>query len=188
MSKQYPSQDQLKSLLHYNPETGIFTWKARDESKFSSYRGFKVWHGRYLGKEAGYVHICERGKSYRRINIKPNIYQSHRLAWLYVHGEIPSDMEVDHINGNGCDNRICNLRLVDRSENCKNIRKSSANKSGVVGVFWVSEKRKWRSSIKINGKNIFLGYFNNINDAASARLKAEKHYGFHQNHGQERPL
>lgn len=92
-------------------------------------------------------------------------------------------MQIDHINGIRSDNRICNLRLVDCKENAKNQRKNKRNKNAFGGVFFNKQKKKYVSRIKVNGKSIFLGYFNLIDDAIAARKEANKKYGFHENHG-----
>lgn len=80
--------------------------------------------------------------------------------------------EIDHVNGNGLDNRRVNLRFASRSENCSNCRPSRNNRSGYKGVHWHKGAKKWRSQIKTNGKRIHLGYFENKNDAARAYNEA----------------
>ena len=92
-------------------------------------------------------------------------------------------MQVDHINHDRTDNRIENLRLVNANENGKNQKASVRNKSGVVGVSWKKSKNKWHSQIMVNGKQIHLGFFDNIDEAKKARIDAERKYGFHENHG-----
>lgn len=95
-------------------------------------------------------------------------------------------MQVDHINHDRTDNRIENLRLVNANENCKNQKASTRNKSGVVGVSWKSQKNKWHAQIMVDGKQIHLGFYDDINDAKDAkdaRKVAERKYGFHENHG-----
>jgi hypothetical protein len=94
--------------------------------------------------------------------------------------------DVDHINGDRQDNRICNLRNVTRSENCMNSSISKRNKSGVLGVCWTSRERKWLAQIQHNGKNIHIGSFDVLEDAKAARLNKEKELGFHENHGKPR--
>jgi hypothetical protein len=90
---------------------------------------------------------------------------------------------VDHLNGDRSDNRFSNLRDVDQSRNLRNRVLSSNNKSGVVGVFWNAGRGRWTARIKINGKNIHIGTYKNLADAAAARVLAEREYGFTERHG-----
>ena len=170
------TQEDIKKILHYDSNTGIFTWLKRDGRN----GGVKV------GSVAGYAHKGKKGKSYVKIRINTFSWFAHRLAWIYVYGSIQN--EIDHINGNGCDNRIENLRNVTRLENCRNLRKQCNNTSGVTGVTWDKRYDKWQSKIQIEGINKSLGYFDNLFDAACARKNAEVKYGFHKNHGIDRPL
>jgi hypothetical protein len=102
-------------------------------------------------------------------------------------GDHPED-EVDHIDGNGTNNIWNNLRAVTRADNAKNMRKSSANTSGVTGVVWIKRIKSWKSQIMVNGCCKYLGYFRSKEEAIAARKAAEVLYGFHENHGTERPL
>jgi len=111
----------------------------------------------------------------------------HRLAFLYMEGSFPSD-DVDHINGNGTDNRWINLRSVKRVENARNVKLLSSNTSGHAGVGWDVHRNKWRARITVNNKTKHLGRFDRIQEAVDARKHAEIEYDFHPNHGQIRPL
>ncbi len=158
-----PAQDitaeRLQELLHYDPETGIFTWKVRTS------RSVKV------GDVAG----CQGGHGYQQIRIQSRNYLAHRLAWLYEHGEWPED-QIDHINRIRTDNRIANLREVSHKQNLQNAGKYSNNTSGYPGVSWNKRISKWRARIKHNYKYIHLGYFTTIEEAIAARKAAEKLY------------
>jgi hypothetical protein len=166
------TQDQLKEVLHYCPETGMFTWL--------------VGGGARKGAEAGCVHI-QSGKPYRQVGVNNRAYSAHRLAFLYMTGEFPED-QVDHIDGNGLNNIWTNLRPVTCGENQKNRRKYARNTSGTTGVYWNVKCNKWVSQIVVEGKHKYLGLFDNKEDAIAARKAAEVLYGFHENHGTERPL
>ena len=169
------TQDRLKELLHYCPETGVFTWLVSGT-------------GRRSGLEAGRVNRNTiTGKSYRYLKIHSHLYLEHRLAFLYMTGEFPEE-QVDHIDGNGCNNVWTNIRAVTGFENQKNARISSNNTSGAVGVSWHKARKTWVSYITSEGKTKHLGLFHNKEDAIAARKAAEVFYGFHENHGTERPL
>jgi len=158
-------QEELKRLLRYDPETGIFTRLV------SPARNVKV------GDVAG--GICH---GYIRIKINSRGYAAHRLAWLYVYGECPAG-EIDHINHDRSDNRIVNLRCVSLQDNQKNQRMAKKNTSGFNGVCWHKVTRKWMAQISVNDEKIYLGVFNSIDDAIMARKAADIKYDFHPNHG-----
>ncbi|UXM05344.1 HNH endonuclease motif protein [Salmonella phage F115] len=107
----------------------------------------------------------------------------HRVIWEIHNGKIPDGMEVDHIDHNKLNNNIENLRLVSKKENHKNMPLQKNNKSGFCGVCFIERCNKYRSSIKVDGKTKYLGYFIDINDAIKARIDANKIFGFHNNHG-----
>ena len=168
------TQEELKSLLHYDPDTGIFTWNY-----------IKSKRGTYFAKSGKVAGCTAKGNTrnhYVLVNIKNKLHKAHRLAWLYAYGKLP-DHIIDHINGNGIDNRICNLRDVTRSENFKNSRLRSDNASGFNGVFWEQSCRKWRATVTVGGIKHHLGVFKNKEDAIAARKAANAKYGFHKNHG-----
>ncbi len=149
----------LRSILDYDPETGIFTRKVRTSNSVK------------VGGIAG----SQNGDGYLLIMLQSRLYQAHRLAWLYMHGEWPKD-QIDHINRNRSDNRIANLRDVSHKQNQQNKSKQSNNKSGYPGVSWYKRYSKWRARIRHNQKLIHLGYFDDLEDAVAARKAAEKLY------------
>ena len=122
---------------------------------------------------SGYYQVCVAGK----------YYMVHRLIWIMHHGEIPEEYEIDHINHIRDDNRLENLRLVTRQENRRNKAKSRSNTSGVIGVSRYNLRDQWQAQIKVNGKNIHLGFYDDFNDAVRVRKDAETEHGFHENHG-----
>ena len=159
------NQAKLKELLHYDPNSGVFTWLEK--------RG-----NVNIGDIAGSI----SGRGYWYIQINYETHQAHRLAWLYHNGAWPSD-QIDHINRNRTDNRIENLRCVSCKENNRNKSKNKRNSSGINGVHWWAYRGRWRATIKHNGKAKYIGCFVDINDAAEARRLAEIKYGYHENHG-----
>ena len=151
--------DTLRSILHYDPETGIFTWKV------STARNVKV------GAVAGSVN----GGGYLQIMVLSRLYKAHRLAWFYMYGEWPK-LNIDHINRNPSDNRQVNLRDVTQKQNGQNASKRSDNTSGCTGVSWHKQRSKWQAHIRHNHKLIHLGLFESLEDAIAARKAAEKLY------------
>lgn len=165
MTKKKLSQKLLKDALDYNPETGVFTRKkASGRAKIGDVAG--------RASVGGYLYVNVFGKT----------YLAHRLAWFYAHGLMPVG-EIDHINHDKADNRMSNLREVPHSVNGRNASISQANTSGVTGVSWYQRDNNWQAQIWVRGKPIYLGRFDDIDDAIAARKAANEQYGFHSNHG-----
>lgn len=157
-------QSAIGELLTYSPDTGQLTWK--------------VARGRCsAGSRAGY----DTGRGYIGVRVNGVCTYAHRIAFLLMTGRSPSF--VDHINGVRSDNRWSNLREVSRSENARNMSRSSVNTSGVVGVFWNAGKGKWTARIKKHQATKHLGDFDDFDLAVAARKSAELEMGFHANHG-----
>lgn len=157
----------LRELFSYSPESGLFTRRVT--------RAANAMKGDVAGK-------CLTKGGYSAISISGKLYLTHRLVWLYANGEFPSG-EIDHINGNRSDNRICNLRDVTRHENCKNQKMRATNTSGVLGVSWCRVSSKWHSQMNSDGIKKCLGYYKYKWDAICARKSAEIANSFHVNHG-----
>jgi hypothetical protein len=137
----------LKEWMHYNPETGIFTWlksPARNVKKGVSVGG-------------------KNASGYLRTTLFKKFYFLHRLAWFYVHETWPTEC-IDHINGKKSDNRICNLRIATHKENCLNRGKTVLNKSGHKGISWNKKDKRWKAQFC----NEYIGYFVEIKDAIYA--------------------
>lgn len=155
------TQDFIKSILKYDPQTGVFSWRTdRGSAKKGDVAGTK--HHPH-----GYVYI--------RVNKKN--YKAARLVWLYMEGYFP-EYCVDHIDRNRSNDKWTNLRHVTQSCNLKNTSKRSSNTSGIVGVNWDKAKRKWHAQITVDYKNLWIGRFSQKIDAARARWEAEKKYNF----------
>ncbi len=111
------------------------------------------------------------------IRIMGKRYYAHRLAWFYVHGEWP-ERDLDHEAGNTDDNRIEKIRPASYSQNGMNRKRRSNNRSGFKGVSWHEKKQKWVARIHVEGKQIFLGYFERVEEAAAAyKTAAVKYHG-----------
>lgn len=158
------TQKRLKELLHYCPETGVFVWVVKPRKNME------------LGDVAGSVNGC----GYVQIQIDGKLYLAHRLAWLFVNGKLPPSL-IDHINRQRADNRICNLRIATTTENLQNASIRTDNTSGQSGVSWHKVTKKWRARIQTGKKEIYIGLFNDISDAISARKAAEPIFHKFQN-------
>lgn len=144
---------QLRRNFNYDPETGLFT-------RIRASGGAKIGDVPRAGSE-GYVRIRLGGKT----------FGAHRLAWLWVYGELP-DRDLDHINGIKSDNRISNLRNVSHAINTANlVGPQENNTSGYLGV--TRYKRKWRAQISVNGKMRYIGLFATAEDAHQAYLRTK---------------
>jgi len=161
----------VRSILNYNPDTGIFTWRPRPLDHFKSEMACKTWNSRFSGKTAGSIN----NNGY--VNIVINYVQTrgHVLAWLYEHGSWPKK-KLDHINGIKSDNRICNLRLATDSQNDYNSKIPKNNKSGYKGVHPEKRTGKWYSQIQVNKKRICLGTFDTPEEARAAYCAAAIKY------------
>lgn len=181
-AKPLPSPDLLRQLLRYEPETGALYWLPRPVSMFADERSWRSWHTRCIGIPA---FTAKRDNGYLVGNVFGRNLRAHRVIWAVVHGEWPP-YDIDHINGDRADNRICNLRAVDRGENRRNSAQRCDNTSGTVGVYWLPDRLKWRAQIVKNGVSRHLGEFSSKAEAIRVRKAAERRLGFHPNHGRSR--
>lgn len=140
----------LRSVLDYNRETGGFVWLS----------------GRNKGKSAG----CRTNNGYWYVGVGGSYYYAHRLAWLYVHGELPGG-QIDHRDGDRLNNGIANLRLANAAENAQNRLAHRNNKSGFLGV--TLRKGRYIAQIKSGEVHRQLGYFDNPLDAHKCYLAAK---------------
>ena len=128
----------VRSILDYDPETGWFRWKWRDDLR-------RCDNARCAGNVAG----AQDGNGYHRIRIDGRRYKAHRLAWLIVTGAWPAE-QIDHRNGVRDDNRVANLREATNRENGRNGRLPRNNTSGFKGVSWHRQSRRWQAYIMID--------------------------------------
>ena len=157
-TKTMPDAGMLRNVLAYDPDTGILTRRAN---------GQRADRQMQIG--------------YRSVSVDGAIVYAHRAIWLMTHDTKPE--EIDHINGDRADNRLCNLRGVSKAQNALNKRPSRRNSSGATGVHWSSASQKWKAEIQAFGVKEHLGVFSNKDDAIAARKAAEARLGFHKNHG-----
>lgn len=150
------TQELLKELFDYDPETGILRWKKSTSTK--------VKPGDVAGSltDRGYLRVWVLGKSYR----------VHRLVWMWTYGRWPAE-QIDHINGVRHDNRLKNLRECTNAENHQNLRVYCNNTSGTPGVHRHKPTRKFQAYIRSCGRKKHLGYFDTPEEAHAAYLKAK---------------
>lgn len=151
--------EDLKEALEYWPETGEFIIFPKRGTAGSITRGS-------LSPKGAFV-----------IRLGYRLYYAHRLAWFYVHGEWPRG-NIDHKDGDPTNNRLSNLRLCNQSQNGANSRKQENTTSRRKGVCWHKAAQKWVAQITVKGERIYLGIFDNENDAAHAyAAAAQLHFG-----------
>src|SRR5271157_6281687 len=153
------TQEYLKSILHYDIETDIWTWIVNKSLAVSK------------GQQAGW----ESGSGYRYVTINNTNYLLHRLAYLYVKGTWPAN-DLDHINRIKNKNKQINLREANRSQNGANREKYANNTSGFKGVSYNKRDKKIVAQIAVRNRHIHLGYFSNTLEAAVAYDKAAIQY------------
>lgn len=155
-----PPIEYLRQVLDYNAETGELFWKERKDAE-------KKWNARFAGKRAG----CFHPDGYVKITINGVIYAAHRLIWVILHGEAPRD-EIDHIDGNGYNNRIDNLREATSSQNGWNTKAHLDNKLGVKGVTFLAARNKYQAQLMIDGRYVLSKAFDSMEDAKKAYVEA----------------
>jgi hypothetical protein len=172
------TQEIVRELLDYDPETGELRWKERDAKWFKSQGSFRAWNSKHAGRRA-FTSIQKDG--YRSGRVFSQSYLAHRLIWFWMVGRWPE--AVDHIDGDAANNRWSNLRDVPQSTNAKNMKRSAKNKSGVTGVCWHKASNRWIAKITKGYRIHHLGIFKDFDEAVKVRKEAEREYGFHPNHG-----
>lgn len=143
------------SLLRYNPETGLFTWRIS--------RGPCAAGDAAGTPKDGYV----------QINVLRRLCKAHRLAWLFMTGNWPpKGFVIDHKDKVRSNNRWGNLRLADARQNGTHSSARSDNTTGCTGVYRQGNAPGWQARLFKDGKGIHLGYFQSFEAAAAARVEA----------------
>lgn len=158
-----PPRSKIVAALSYNPDTGVFHWRYRADQS-------KRWNTLYAGKVAG----SRRANGRRRIMLNGVSYHANRLAWGYVHGDIPNGLNIDHADGDFGNDAIANLRLCTQSQNLANMRLPKTSTSGLKGASYCRKHRAWRAYIQKNGKTQSLGTFPSAEAAHTAYVRAAK--------------
>lgn len=179
------TQEIVRELLDYNPDTGLFFWKKRSPKWFNCGKinpksKALWWNNQHEGARALQFPDKSRG-GYLRGAILGHKYCAHQIAFLYMTGDWPK--VVDHINGIRDDNRWCNLRNGTYGENAKNAKLRKDNKTGFAGIYFSRSENKLKVYIRSENKQIHLKTTACIGEAIRIRRQAEIEHGFHPNHG-----
>ena len=154
--------ERLKEVLHYDPETGIWTWLKLTSTRSRIQIGSKAG---CLDKDEGYIKIWIDNKGYK----------AHRLAWFYMTGEWP-ECEIDHKNTIRHDNRWDNLRKSSHGQNQHNRSRNRNNTSGYKGINFNKAANKWMVRVMLNKKSIYLGIYDTMEEAIKIRQLAIEKY------------
>ena len=148
------TQSRLKELVSYNKETGIFN------------RILPV-----ANILPGPIHAKPNKIGYTRMHVDGRLYYMHRLAWLYVYGVWPT--EVDHIDGNKANNKLSNLRDGSHAQNMQNMSKKSKAVSGLKGAYYHPHCKMWQAKIRYQNRTKSLGYYKTPEEANKMYLQAK---------------
>lgn len=159
--KELPDLNLLNYMFEYNKETGEIRRKVALSNK--------VRVGDLVGtNNCGYLYV----------SINYRMYAVHRICYIMGGGILTSELQIDHLNHLRSDNRFCNLRAVNDTNNATNQKIRSNNKSGYIGVCWNQLNQKWRARINYMGKQIEVGSFDDLESAYIARNKKADDLGF----------
>ena len=150
-------QDELNSMLKYDPLSGILRWREGRSNMVK-------------GSIAGGSHKS----GYKIVGIESKTYKAHRVIWIMLFGQIPNKFYIDHINGKKHDNRLENLRLATNSQNQQNRSAPKNSTSGYRGVTWHKAVNKWMARICYQGQRKTIGFFDTAEDAYEAYKKEAK--------------
>jgi len=122
-----------------------------------------------IGQEAG----TEHSRGYRRVMFAGKQWAVHRIIWTMFNGDIPTSMQIDHINGDANNNTIVNLRIASNADNCKN-RKVRPSNTGYRNVSLCKSTGKYKVALQADNKKIHLGHFDNLELAQLVAIEARQ--------------
>lgn len=167
-----PTPEQLRELLHYEPETGKLFWRPRPREMFATKRAFGLWNTRFSGHEA---FTSTNNNGYRHGKVFGVGLLAHRVIWAIQMGSWPSDC-LDHIDTNRENNLWGNLREASRTQNMHNQASRATNSSGYKGVHWDKRVSRYRAQISVNGRKKFLGNHDSAEAAYAAYCLAARSF------------
>lgn len=167
--KTLPSIEYLNECFELTVD-GDLIWKERPERHFSeSFKGWRGWNKKFSGKSA----CVHRGGGYKQVCINQIRFKAHRVIYCMYYGADPGSNMIDHIDCDPSNNRPENLRVATPSQNITNSKVVKAV-SGYRGVTWNARNAKWEAAVAHNGRNRYLGIFENIEEAALVARKARE--------------
>lgn len=169
----------LRKLFHYDHETGELYWKERTIDQCSSEHAMKSFNNKKAGTLVGGKRCNGHGNIYLHVKVNALTHLVHRLCWAIYYNEQPK--YIDHVNGDGTDNRISNLRSTTLKENNRNMRLFKTNTSGFCGVGQTGGR--WEAHISLDNTPVNLGIYDTKEEAIAARKAANILEKFHDNHG-----
>ena len=153
--------------------------KSRSRKWFCSDAQQVIWHKRWFGKEAGKINTS----GHVQIRINGKHYLAHSIVWAMFNNGIGTDVEIDHFDENKENNRIGNLRVAIDGGNQQNVKVRKDNKTGVKGIQWYRQTKKWRAGVRLRGKN-HSKYFSDIKEAEQwISVKRSELHGQFANNG-----
>ncbi len=172
MPRYLPSPDSLRKVLRYEPDTGKLFWLVRTPDTFldgvaNAEHICRRWNGKYAGKEA----FTANDRGYKQGSVFGLNFRAHQVIWAMMTGEWNA-ADIDHIDMNKSNNSWANLRAASRSENKFNVGLRPDNTSGIKGVWYHSQCRKWAAEVYANGKKHSLGVFPTKQDASDVAAEA----------------
>lgn len=172
--KPLPTKEYLERHFRYDTNTGQLFWRERPLEEFARVNAFKMWNGKYVGKEAGSIDVTT---GYRKLRLAGMAFPNHRVIWKLVTGKDPID-EIDHRNGNRADNSFANLREATKSQNQHNSKLRKDNATGYKCVF--KYEYGYRAVFEKDKKKINLGCFRTAEEAYLKYCEAvvEYHHDF----------
>lgn len=155
------TQEGLRQIFRYDPESGIVTRISRTSNRIR------------LGDAVGTLHRT----GYLTVEIMGKQYPLHRIIWMMVEGKWPAQ-QIDHKDTDRANNRWANLREATNGQNTCNQKLRVTSKTGLKGVSFVSTKKKYKATIGLNNKDIHLGFHDCKACASFAyQIAADTHFG-----------
>jgi hypothetical protein len=155
----------------YDQETGLLAHRLPPRSRFKTDAGWRQSVTKLSRNTPGSIHYIN-GKPHAIFVVanRQSLY-AHRIIWEMCNGPIPKGMEIDHIDCDPCNNRLHNLRLASRAENCRNTR---VKRSGLKGAWFDARSKKWGAEIRAGEIRKWLGSFDTQEEAHAAYCAAAK--------------